>query len=1160
MISHKKFNTSHFNAVVPNRIFLIPSLLVGVTLQFLVSGGGASAADVGISDSPMASSTSTEIKPNVMFVLDDSGSMGWSHLPDHVKSFAGAKAEDLRVGYVSSHCNGIYYNPATTYEPPVKADGTSFPNASFGAARVNGFDSSSTTVDLGSKFRAYDNASSDGVGSDAEQSAYYYKYIGTKNTVPLSYLYKTDGSVNKDLGKGKATTFYGECVAAIGSDVAKEAFQKVTISSGGSEAQNFANWYSYYRIRIYAMKSAAGFAFKNIPNPDNFRVGYSTHSYTGVDSKNSAFLKIANYCTAADGVDLCAQRSAFYEKLYAATPSGGTPLRPAVSKIGRMYAGKLLTGADDPIQYSCQQNFLILSTDGYWNGDGPVDIGGSAGVGDVDGGALEPMKDKLKKANTLADTTFYYYDIDLRSSALGNCTGAEGDGVDVCEDNVPPSGNDNNNRQHMTTFTLGLGVDGSLKFTEDYLAGGSTDFNQILDGSLSWPDPTDNEDLHRIDDLWHAAVNGRGVYYSAKTPQALAQGISRALSGVSAMSGSGAASATSNLEPVAGDNFAYVASYRTVKWDGDVQAREINLTTGALSAEDDRIWSAKEKLNAISAASRKIYFKSGTALAEFTTTNLTDAKTKGWFQPCSAGALGDLTQCATAGFAATATQDVIINYIRGDDSLEDQEGNDKRLLRDREGKLGDIVSSQPVYVKKAPFGYTDVGYAKFAEGKEDRQGAVIVGANDGMLHAFNAETGVEMWAYVPTPVMPNLYRLADSNYGDNHRYYVDGSLAVGDICAVAACAEKTGAGWKTILVGGLGKGGKGYFALDITDTTAPKFLWEFTAKDDNDLGYTFGNPIITKVAGKWVVVFASGYNNGDGESKGQGRVFMLDAVTGAKLAEVVTNTDANPAKSGIAKLSNWVDNATYENSTQYVYGGDLAGSLWRVDLESKAASRLALLGGSGGAQQSITTKPELALVKVGGTLQRVVFVGTGRYLGLTDLTDMSVQSLYAIKEDLSTDWGSFRDATGVVKQTLTASGINRMIEDAEKVAWSDAAGWFVDFDVVEGERINTDMFLDRGVLAVVTNVPEADACNVGGYSYIYFFDFKTGSYVTTVEGEVVGYRLANAMGVGMSVIRVNGKSVAIVTTSDNKHIAVPVPEYSGSGTMKRMLWRELFVQ
>lgn len=1117
---------------------------------------GGNAADVSIADSPMASSTSAEIKPNVMFVLDDSGSMGWTHLPDHVRSFAASEQENLAVGYVTSHCNAIYYDPKTKYVPPVRADGTSFPNASFSAAWVNGYDSASATVDLATAFTAYDNTTSNGRGSDLAQAAYYYTYVGTKNTVPLSYVYTASGGVDTKTGSGGNRTFYGECVSKIGSTVANAAFKKVTLSANDSEAQNFANWYSYYRIRIYAMKAAAGLAFRNLPNPDKFRVGYSTHSYVGVDSANAEFLRIGDYCVAGEGVDACEQRASFYTKLYGATPSGGTPLRQAMSKIGRMYAGKLLTGADDPIQYSCQQNFLILSTDGYWNGAGPVDIGGTAGVGDLDGvaGVPTPMKDALAKADTLADTAQYYYDNDLRTDALGNCTGALG--TDVCENNVPGSGRDNNNRQHMTTFTLGLGVDGSLKYTEDYLEGGSADFNKILDGSLSWPDPTDSEDLHRIDDLWHAAVNGRGTYYSAKTPQSLAQGISKALSGVSAMTGSGAASATSNLEPVAGDNFAYVASYRTVKWDGDVQAREINLTTGALSSEDQRIWSAREKLDATLASARKIYFNSGAALAEFVPTNLSAAKTAGLFSPCGGGALGDLTQCATAGFSTTVSQDHVINYVRGDDSMEDQAGNVNRLLRDREAKLGDIVSSQPVYVKKAPFAYTDTGYAKFAESMATRQGAVIVGANDGMLHAFNADTGAELWAFVPTPVMPYLYKLADSKYGDKHRYYVDGPIAVADICAVEPCKDN-GNGWKTILVAGLGKGGKGYFALDITDTTAPKLLWEFTAKDDADLGYSFGNPIVTKVSGKWVVVFASGYNNTEGD--GQGRVFMLDAAAGTKLAEIVTNSENNPALSGISKLSNWVDNATYDNSTRYVYGGDLSGNLWRVDLEAKDADRLALLTGPGGTSQSITTKPELAQVKVGGTMYRVVFVGTGRYLGLNDLTEMTVQSLYAVKDDLVTDWGAFRDHAGAVQQVLSASGVNRLVT-SEKVSWADASGWFVDFDVVKGERITTDMVLDRGVLAVVTNVPEADACNVGGYSYIYFFDYRTGSYVTTVEGGVVGYRLANAIGVGMSVIRVNGKSVAIVTTSDNKHIPVAVPEYSGSGAMRRMLWREVFVQ
>lgn len=1121
------------------------SLLLGMSL--FVASAPVSAASVEIADSPMASSTSSEIKPNVMFVLDDSGSMGWTHLPDHVKEFAASEAEYRRVGYVSSHCNGAYYDPSVTYLPPVNADGTSFPPADFNAALKDGYASSSGVVNLAEAFQAYDDTTSDGAGVDDTQPAYYYKYVGSKNPIPLSYVYTTTGNLDKALGRTKSPTFYAECAGKLSST---SAFEKVALTADHPEAQNFANWYSYYRIRLHAMKAAAGFAFKGLPNPDNFRIGYSTHSYDGAVEDASEFLKIGDYCSAESDLAVCEQRTSFYERLYSATPGGNTPLRRAMSRVGRLYAGKILTGVDDPIQYSCQQNFLILSTDGYWNGDGPLDLAGSSGVGDVDGDQRTPFKDALETPDTLADTALYYYDTDLRSDLLSNCTGALG--FDVCKDDVAGSGIDNNNRQHMTTFTLGLGVNGSLKYSEDYLEGGSVDFNKILDESAVWPDPTDNFDLHRIDDLWHAAVNGRGRYYSAKTPDSLAKGISSALSGVSAMSGSGAASATSNLEPVAGDNFAYVASYRTVKWDGDLQAREIDLTDGGLSSEDERIWSAKERLSTVSASARTIYFNDGGALSEFVPANLS-AEMAALFEPC--GAAG-LTQCANEGFAADVGSAQIVEFIRGEDTLEDQTDNAIRVLRNRESKLGDIVNSQPVYVKKSPFSYTDTGYAKFAEGNEDRQGVVIVGANDGMLHAFNADTGDELWAFVPTPVMGNLYKLADSAYADNHQYYVDGPIAVADICADQPCRDN-GNGWKTILVAGLGKGGKGYFALDITDTTAPALLWEFTAEDDSNLGYTFGNPIITKVEGKWVVVFASGYNNTEGD--GRGRVFMLDAVTGAKLVggEIVTNDSTDPNLSGVARLSNWVDNGTYDNSTQFVYGGDLSGNLWRVDLVAKNASRLAQLSGPDGSMQSITTKPELALVKVGASTHRVVFVGTGRYLGLSDLSDATVQSLYAVKDDLTTDWGVFRSQAAVVEQEISAEGIKRFVT-SKAMSWADSPGWFVDFDIVGGERITTDIVLDRGVLVVVTNVPETDACNVGGYSYIYFFDYRTGSYVTTVADMSVGHRLANAIGVGMSVIRVDGKSVAIVTTSDNRHVNEAVPEYSSSGTVKRMLWREIF--
>ncbi len=161
---------------------------------------------------------------------------------------------------------------------------------------------------------------------------------------------------------------------------------------------------------------------------------------------------------------------------------------------------------------------------------------------------------------TLADVAWYYYNTDMRPST-GTCnTGVSG--ADVCQDNVPVSGLDSAPWQHATLFTLGLGTNGQLVYTTDYLTGGSADFNAIASGSKNWPTPVGDK-LTTIDDLWHAAVNGHGQYFSAKNPDLLVAGLNTALAGVSARLAAGAAAATSNLEPVAGDNFAFVASYTT---------------------------------------------------------------------------------------------------------------------------------------------------------------------------------------------------------------------------------------------------------------------------------------------------------------------------------------------------------------------------------------------------------------------------------------------------------------------------------------------------------------------------------------------------------------------------------------------------------------------
>ncbi|MDO8305048.1 pilus assembly protein [Herminiimonas sp.] len=1224
-------------------------------LALMLGGHAAHAAETDIANAPLASSSVDVVKPNVMFILDDSGSMDNEYAPD-VANFSNTK-----FGAKSSHCNGMYFNPAIVYSPPVNADGTSFSDASFTAAWNNGYKTTDGTTNL--------------------ENSVYYTYTGT--TTNLGFEYLANGSVDT------SKLFYTECNSTAVSGSA--LFPKVTITSASDATlkTNFANWYSYYRTRMLTMKTSAGRAFKNVGSA--YRVGYSTIGYTGTSATSDDFLKIADFDAT--------HKASFYAKLYKANPTHWTPLRAALSKAGQLYAGKLLTGSDDPVQYSCQQNFTILSTDGYWNTNeetttyGPKGLDGN-NVGNQDATELRPMydgttvtnvayttatitfsgssntlvsgitvngkqimsgpindnEDSNKVAsrtaalitkngytatvsgsvvtikaptalgaitytpvvtktggmtatvtafstattpvtsggvsNSLADVAAYYYNTDLRTTALGNCTGALGGSADVCDNNVLGSGLDNKGSQHMTTFTLGLGVNGQLGYTENYLSGGSADFNAITNGTKNWPDPIANDGPERIDDLWHAAVNGRGSYFSAQTPDTLIKGITKALTSAKVRDGSGVAAATSNLEPVAGDNFLFLAMYRTSFWDGDLKAKTIDPSTGAVAATES--WSAQAKLDTkVTATSetRTIYTSSGSAsdkLKTFTWANLT-ADEKAYFNSMCAPTVR-LSQCSDSVGGpnlTTVQRDLIpgenlLKFIRGQNGYEDQAGNTNPIYRDREHVLGDMIGSQPVYVKSPPFVYVDENYEAYKTREKDRLGMVYVAANDGMLHAFDAtigeaNSGAEKWAYIPPMVLPNLYKLADKNYPANHQYYVDGAPTVGDICSKAPGAACAANEWKTILVGGLNSGGKGYYALDITDPANPKALWNFTDANDVDLGYSYGNPVITKrLDGTWVVVFTSGYNNHTGSGDGKGHLYVLNANTGVLLSKLDTTAGDTTTPSGLAKINAWVDSLS-DNKAKRFYGGDLLGNVWRFDPDDRIAptgNKVTLLAELGNVSpigtQPITIKPELTEVTSAGVSYPVVNVASGRYLGISDLTNTSIQSIYALKDNLTeTGLGKVRTAGVLVQQTLTTSadGTTRTTS-SNAVDWASKSGWYMDLNPGNkspGERVNVDMQQQLGLLTVAGNVPKDDACTPGGYAWIYSLDFKTGQFVEGATGNIAGRRQAGLVA-GLKTLKLNtGKTVTLITDTGGTITVMDDPSSNpGSGNgARRVSWREL---
>jgi type IV pilus assembly protein PilY1 len=497
-----------------------------------------------------------------------------------------------------------------------------------------------------------------------------------------------------------------------------------------------------------------------------------------------------------------------------------------------------------------------------------------------------------------------------------------------------------------------------------------------------------------------------------------------------------------------------------------------------------------------------------------------------------------MTVCNPIANCPGATAEKLFDFITGK-----PDATTNSDFRDRTHVLGDIVNSQPVFIRGPVFNYTDTGYDAYKSANQTRQGMVYVGANDGFLHAFNADNGSEAWAYAPQAVLENLWKLADPAY--IHSYYVDGALTGADI--------KSGTQWKTILVGGMNRGGKYYYAWDVTIPSSPTLLWEFTHAD---MGYSYGNPIVTKLSnGTWVVLLTSGYNNTtgtSGASAGKGYLFVVNAIDGTLLKKFSTGSGTATAPSGLAKINNWLDDPMANNTTKYVYGGDLNGDLWRFDLDAADGSTAAKLAS---ISQPITTRPELAEVEY----KRVVIFGTGLFLQEDDRTDPSLRGIYAVKDE---DTPPLIPLTkdDLVQQSFSGGGSTRTLS-SNGVTWTTDNGWYILLPD-SGERVTVDPKIQLGTLVVASNVPTttgSNTCTVGGYAWLNYIDFRSGSDVKNKNGDVIhpSEKLVGALAVGINILRLpDGKVVAITTTADNRHPVTEVPT-SGSSSARRISWREL---
>lgn len=1014
------------------------------------------------------------VDPNIALTIDDSGSMQWAYVPDSL-STSGQR-------FRSSAYNGMYYNPETNYTSPPDENGVPL-STTFGAAWINGFNHGAGSYDLATQYRAT-TSFNPGNGSHSRQGT-----LEASNAQAADY-YVFDTTNTNCNGTKSDNDCYDRVIVSATSGV-----------GGSDERQNFANWYSFYRTRNLATISAALLAFHAMP--DNVRVAWQAlNTCTGFPTtSNCAGYSGSSYAAALDEFAFgSTHRTNFFKYLMRLPANGGTPLVPRLAAAGEMYKsdrayqskpGVTVAGEKQAI---CRPNFSVVMTDGIWNsGDAGWTVGDADDISTTlpDGTAYAqtaPYPNPWDR--TLADVAFYYWSHDL--SGLANddslqympvktdetVTSLDGSESVVLTPFWNPK-NDPATWQHMTTFTIGLGLSSWLGsgWAEDTWSG---HYRDIVTGKAVWDPAYQDATPGNVYDLWHAAINGRGQFFSAETPSDVVSAFQTIMASVLDRTGSATAASVSSAV-LTSDTLAYQVLFDSADWSGDLVAFKFSDGTQSNACNSlplgdlcpTSTWSAAQILDAKNPSGRHIITNNGGGVP-FTWANLSPAQ-----------------QTALNGGDTLGSKR--LDFLRG---YRSEEGV---LFRTRGSVLGDIVNAHP-----APL------YVGTTDNFPSRKPVVYAGANDGMLHGFDAVTGDEIFAFVPNAVFPNLIELTKTKY--DHRAFVDGGMTAQEIMV--------GGVYKTYLVGALGLGGRAIYILDITDpnqltqtNASAIFKGEFTHAN---LGYLLGAPKVVKTQADapwdWVAVFGSGYNASDNKIG-----FFVVPLSAPASGRFIQATDAW-ANNGISSIAT-VDNDG-DGIVESAYGGDLFGNLWKLDMSDKNASSWDIAYKSGSApapayvaldsagnRQPITAAPVAGAHPSGEG--EIVYFGTGRYLGVSDITDQGVQSIYGIwvkpNHYLSMKRSHLLQQK-IVQDYTNAFATNDARQTTDLgIVWYDEEnksgppdpntylGWYLDFDTEAGERVHQAPFLraDRIVFATVT--PNEDPCSAGGSSWIYELDRFSGS-------------------------------------------------------------------
>lgn len=1018
---------------------------LGATLSPLAS------AQLDVADVPLVLGRTLE--PNLMYIHDDSGSMARFYMPDSISS-SNARSK-------SSTYNRIYYDPTVTYLPPLDHNGNSLGNSNFTSAWKDGY-ARSGSVNLSNNFTP-DFGGGTGYNN---QRAYYYQF-------------------DENLG--------GSCTGTLEEKKNNDScYYKVVLPFDVDQQQNFANWYSYYRSRNFAARAGVSRAFAGLS--DGIRIGYGRiNKSTSSTRDGKSVTTIERGVRKFSGTD----RKDFFDWLFTTPQSGNTPLRRALDAAGRYYENSAdqgpwstTPGTTGGNHLSCRKSYTLLMSDGYWNDAAAATSDARENVDNTAGETItgflnddtptsytytpqSPFSDS--QSNTLADVAMYYWKRDLYPDL---------------DNKVPVSARDPAFWQHMTTFTVGLGVEGTVDpdAAFDAISSGAT---------INWPSVTSNTSS-TINDMLHAAVNGRGGFYQANNPDEFSTALRNILAAIIDDNASSSGLARSSSRAAAGTTL-YAGSFDSTNWTGKLEAIPFNPITGQLSASAD--WEAGARLGLMSPSAREIvtWSPDNSAGRDFL-----------W------GSLDPLQQTNLNGDAR------LLNFLRGDAT---HEGSD---FRARNSRLGDIVNSTPLHVGSDRQSYGSASGLTSAERTsyltrlnsatfKNRQAMVYVGANDGMLHAFNAATGDEVFAFVPNAIFPNLKYLAEKDYKDGHRYYVDGSPVAGD--------AYIGGSWRTVLVGSTGAGGRAYFALNIeSPTTTPaasKVMWEFT---HNELGLSIGQASIVKTeSGQWVAIFGNGYNS----NSHRAQLFVVDLATGTLLKRIDTSVGSSAVPNGLATPVT-ID-SDRNGLIDLVYAGDYRGNLWKFDFSGASSSDWKVAFQTSGTPkplfkavdefgnaQPITAKPAVARHPTQGLM---VYFGTGKFFLTGDQGDLSRQTFYGVQDECALT------TTGACSTISTAAKVLRADLLEQEIYYEQTASFEntdTSFDYTEGVRLVTNnalttqkgFYLDLvspangaegeriiaqpnlafdGRIDFATLIPNEDPCSSGTRSWYMSLDAVSGA-------------------------------------------------------------------